>query len=58
MHEADLAGLSDLLPDDLELDPEATRYQVSDERLSRGIVSARCRPRRQVLRPGTTTTHL
>jgi RimJ/RimL family protein N-acetyltransferase len=39
MREADLARLSDLLPDDLELDPQATRYQVSDERLSRGIVT-------------------
>jgi RimJ/RimL family protein N-acetyltransferase len=39
MREADLAGLSDLLPDDLELDPDATRYQVSDERLGRGIVT-------------------
>jgi len=39
MREADLASLSDLLPDDLEHDPDATRYHVSDERLSRGIIT-------------------
>jgi RimJ/RimL family protein N-acetyltransferase len=39
MREADLAAMSDLLPEDLELDPEVTRYQVNDERLSRGIVT-------------------
>ncbi len=38
MTEADLPALADLLPDDLELDPAATRYAVADERVSRGIV--------------------
>ncbi len=39
MREADLAVVSDLLPADLELDPAATRYGVSDERVSRGIIT-------------------
>jgi RimJ/RimL family protein N-acetyltransferase len=39
MREADLCTVSDLLPDDLELDPAATRYAVGDERRSRGIVT-------------------
>ncbi|MGZ4592469.1 MAG: GNAT family N-acetyltransferase [Actinomycetes bacterium] len=38
MTEADLAPLSDLLPDDLEQDPSATTYAVGDARVSRGIV--------------------
>ena len=39
MREADLGPVSDLLPDDLELDPAATRYPVGDERRSRGIIT-------------------
>ena len=39
MREADLATVSDVLPDDLELDPAATRYPAGDERLSRGIIT-------------------
>jgi RimJ/RimL family protein N-acetyltransferase len=39
MREADLGPVSDLLPDDLELDPAATRYAISDERRSRGIIT-------------------
>ena len=38
MTEADLPVLADLLPDDVELDPAATRYAKVDERLARGIV--------------------
>src|SRR5215471_16956277 len=38
MTEADLAGLADLLPDDVEQDPAATTYDVGDARLGRGIV--------------------
>ncbi|MDP9240018.1 MAG: GNAT family N-acetyltransferase [Actinomycetota bacterium] len=36
--EADQMSLAELLPDDVELDPAATRYAVDDERTSRGIV--------------------
>ncbi len=39
MREADLTVVSDLLPVDLELDPAATRYGLSDERISRGILT-------------------
>jgi len=39
MTEADLAGLADLLPDDVEQDPAATTYDVGDARTGRGIVS-------------------
>jgi len=39
MRESDLATVSDILPDDLELDPAATRYPVGDEHLSRGIIT-------------------
>jgi RimJ/RimL family protein N-acetyltransferase len=39
MREADLAAVSDLLPDDLELDPAATRYGLSDEQVNRGIIT-------------------
>jgi RimJ/RimL family protein N-acetyltransferase len=39
MTEADLAALADLLPDDVEQDPAATRYDVGDARTGRGIVS-------------------
>ncbi len=39
MREADLGPISDLLPDDLELDPAATRYEISDELRSRGIIT-------------------
>jgi len=39
MREADLRVVSDLLPVDLELDPAATRYRLSDERISRGIIT-------------------
>lgn len=37
--ETDLARAADLLPPDVELDPAATRYELSDERLQRGIVT-------------------
>jgi RimJ/RimL family protein N-acetyltransferase len=39
MRETDLGTVSDLLPADLELDPAATRYAVSDEHRSRGIIT-------------------
>jgi len=39
MREADLATIAGLLPDDVELDPAATRYAVDDGRISRGIVT-------------------
>src|SRR5260221_12847152 len=39
MREADLTVVSDLLPVDLELDPAATRYGLSDERISRGSIT-------------------
>ena len=39
MREADLGTVSDLLPADLELDPAATRYAVSDEQRGRGIIT-------------------
>jgi RimJ/RimL family protein N-acetyltransferase len=39
MREADLTTVSDLLPPDLELDPAATRYAVSDEHRGRGIIT-------------------
>jgi len=39
MREADLGIVSDLLPEDLELDPAATRYALSDEHRSRGIIT-------------------
>jgi RimJ/RimL family protein N-acetyltransferase len=39
MLEADLGTVSDLLPADLELDPAATRYAVTDEHRSRGIIT-------------------
>src|SRR5258708_35979660 len=39
MREADLTVVSDLLPVDLELDPAAARYGLSDERISRGIIT-------------------
>jgi RimJ/RimL family protein N-acetyltransferase len=39
MREADLGTVSDLLPADLELDPAATRYEISDEHRSRGIIT-------------------
>ena len=38
MTEADLPRLGDLLPDDLELDPVATRFAALDETTSRAIV--------------------
>jgi RimJ/RimL family protein N-acetyltransferase len=38
MTEADLDLVAATLPDDLELDPAATTYEVADERISRGIV--------------------
>lgn len=38
MTEADLEPLADLLPDDVEKDPEATRFQVADERTARGMI--------------------
>jgi RimJ/RimL family protein N-acetyltransferase len=39
MREADLASIADLLPEDVEQDPRATRYPVGDIRLSRGIIA-------------------
>ena len=39
MREADLGPVSDLLPEDLELDPAATRYPIGDKHRSRGIVT-------------------
>jgi RimJ/RimL family protein N-acetyltransferase len=39
MTEADQRQLADELPDDLEQDPGATTYDVSDARVRRGIVS-------------------
>jgi RimJ/RimL family protein N-acetyltransferase len=39
MREADLETVSDLLPEDLELDPAATRYAISDEHRTRGIIN-------------------
>src|SRR4249919_2492320 len=39
MTEADQPALADLLPDDVELDPTATTYDVDDPRLGRGIVT-------------------
>jgi RimJ/RimL family protein N-acetyltransferase len=39
MREADLGTVSDLLPEDLELDPAATRYAIGDEHRSRGIIT-------------------
>src|SRR5271165_5822288 len=38
MAEADQPVIADLLPDDVELDPAATRYAAADERVTRGIV--------------------
>lgn len=39
MREADLDTIAGLLPEDVEQDPAATRYDVGDPRLSRGIIS-------------------
>ena len=39
MREADLGTVSDLMPTDLELDPAATRYEISDEHRGRGIIT-------------------
>ena len=39
MTEADQPALADLLPDDLELDPSATTYDVDDPRVGRGIIT-------------------
>ncbi len=38
MTEADQPAIADLLPDDVELDPAATRYANGDARVTRGIV--------------------
>ncbi len=38
MTEADQPAIADLLPDDVELDPAATRYATGDERVARGLV--------------------
>jgi RimJ/RimL family protein N-acetyltransferase len=38
MTEADQPAIADLLPDDVELDPAATRYATGEERVTRGIV--------------------
>jgi RimJ/RimL family protein N-acetyltransferase len=37
--EADLVTIAGILPPDLELEPAATRYDVGDEHVSRGIVA-------------------
>jgi len=39
MTEADLVTMADLLPDDVEQDPAATRFAVGGDRLSRGMVT-------------------
>ncbi len=39
MREADLPTIADLLPEDVEQDPRATRYALGDRRLSRGIIA-------------------
>jgi RimJ/RimL family protein N-acetyltransferase len=39
MREADLAIVADLLPEDVEQHPAATRYAVGDGRLGRGIIA-------------------
>jgi RimJ/RimL family protein N-acetyltransferase len=39
MREADLVALAGIMPPDLELDPAATRYDMGDEHVSRGIVA-------------------
>jgi RimJ/RimL family protein N-acetyltransferase len=36
--EADLGPLSDLLPPDVELDPQATTYDIADPATSRGVI--------------------
>ena len=38
MTEADQPAIADLLPDDVELDPAATRYATGEGRVTRGIV--------------------
>ncbi len=38
MTEADQPAIADLLPDDVELDPAATRYATADARVARGTV--------------------
>jgi NAD(P)H-dependent FMN reductase/RimJ/RimL family protein N-acetyltransferase len=38
MAEADLTTVADLLPDDVDLDPAATRYAAFDDRTNRGVV--------------------
>ena len=38
MTEADLGIVSDLLPDDVDLDPSATRYGLADGRTERGVI--------------------
>ncbi len=38
MTEADQVAVADLLPDDVELDPAATTYEIDDLRTGRGIV--------------------
>jgi RimJ/RimL family protein N-acetyltransferase len=39
MTETDLVPLAGIMPPDLELDPAATRYDMGDEQISRGIVA-------------------
>ncbi len=39
MTEADLVTMADLLSDDVEQDPAATRFAVGGDRLSRGMVT-------------------
>lgn len=39
MREADLATVAGLLPEDVEQHPGATRYDVADGRLRRGIIA-------------------
>jgi NAD(P)H-dependent FMN reductase/RimJ/RimL family protein N-acetyltransferase len=38
MAEADLSAVADLLPDDFDLDPAATRYPALDDRTNRGVI--------------------
>jgi len=38
MNEADQVVIAELLPDDVELNPAATRYDIASERIGRGIV--------------------
>jgi RimJ/RimL family protein N-acetyltransferase len=39
MTEADLPAVADLLPDDVDMDPRATRFGEQDPRLERGVIT-------------------